>query len=260
MAKTKLIEKLKLLSRNRKKEEEAFLNFVSNTYRCREFISHLIKDHRLEKHTDIVISLYLVSLVSIWETLFRDIFIFVLKRKPEFVEKINKKKLKKRTDVVSLPSELAEEYSGYLFSFQNIESISEAYGLVVGNDNVLEQVVQQKALIAARNKGVGIFRMDKLFPKWRKDIESMLTERHRIMHDANHRCPLTRKQISRLETEMFLFLQLLGLFVSQKFQLPWIKFNRELVAFEVSSETNERLMPMLITIDDLLADDYEVLD
>ena len=260
MKKLHLVEKLHRLSLNRKKEEEAFLNFISNTYRYRDFVRQFIADARWNEQIEIIISQYIVSLVSIWETFFRDIFVFVVKKNPNLVDEIKKRKPKKIKGLVAVPPQLIEEFVATIFNFQNLDSIQEALAVVLGDKNVPKRIAEEKALIAVPRKGVTSIKLDQLFPDWRNDIDRIIAERHRIIHDANHRCIVTRKEISRWETELFLYLQLLGLFISRKFQLPWIKFNTEIIAFEVSPETSAKKKAMLLTIDDLLSNDYELLN
>jgi len=198
--------------------------------------------------------------VSIWETLFRDIFVYVIKKNPDCLDAFKKQKSKLTRNLNLIPPELAEEFVAYLFNFQNQDSIEEVLVVLLGNQDGLKQLVQQSPLIAVRNKGITVFEMNKLFPNWRSDIDFLLAERHKIIHDANHRCSVKRKEIARLETELFLYQQLFGILFSTKYQLPWIKVDVGTKAFEITPETNEKKREVVLTIDDLLADDYETID
>jgi hypothetical protein len=258
--KPQLIEKLQSLSRNRGDGKGVFLNFISNSYRMRQYISCLISDRKNNQAIDIIISQHIISLVSIWETLFRDIFIYVVKKNPNCIEKLKIQKPKLKRNLNSIPIELAEEFVAYLFNFQNQDSIEEALAVLLGNTNGLKQLVQQRTLIIIRHKGIASFEMDKQFPTWHNDIDFLLAERHKIIHDANHRCSVTRKEIAALETELFFYQQLLGILFSTKHKLPWIKINIDKVVFEVTSEIDERKRGVLLTINDLLADDYETVE
>ena len=226
MSNQTFIEKLISRRANRKGEENAFLNLTSNIYRERKYVHILISQKLPEVWTSMIISHYIVSLVTCWETFYRDIFVFLLKRHPDIVDK-----LKQNTKVnkvlghapINLPEQ--EEYIASIFNFQNLESLQEAFAPILGVKGNLELPTKEDIFVHAKGKGWLPFNLSALFPKWTNDLDFILQERHRIIHDANHSSTVSRTDIARIESVVFFYLQLFGIFVSNRFKLPWMKMD-----------------------------------
>ena len=261
MSKQTFIEKLTSRRANRKGEENVFLNLTSSLYRERKFVHILVSQRLSEIWTAKIISQYIVFLVTCWETFFRDVFVFLLKRYPNLADEL-KQNAKVKKILGHAPVNLLdqEEYIASIFNFQNLESLQDAFAPILGIHGNLELPAKENVFIHVKQKGWLPFDFLALFPNWIGDLDFTLQERHRIIHDANHSCTVSRKDIQRIESVLFFYLQLFGIFVSNRFQLPWIKFDITISYLKVVAATDHNLKDILISFDDLLSDDWEVLD
>jgi hypothetical protein len=221
LPKDPIMQKLISLRANRKGEENAFVNLIGNLYRHRKFVHDMISEKLSESQMDMVISRYVVSLVTCWETFFRDVFVFLLKRHPSISDRLRLNKKVQRS-LRRAPDDPAveEEFIANIFNFQNLDSLRDAFAPILGTIGKLELPARQDAFIHVKGKGWLPFSLSNLFPKWKDDLNFILQERHRIIHDANHSGTISRKDIQRIESVLFFYLQLFGIFVSNRFQLP----------------------------------------
>lgn len=261
MSNQSFIDKLATRQANRKGGENAFLNLFNNFYNERRFIHVLITQNLSNGWTSTIISHYIVFLVICWETFFRDVFVFLLKQHPSLKNELQRnarvRKAMGRTKASTLD---VDEYIADMFNFQNLESLQDAFAPALGIHNGLELPTEQLTFMNVREKGWLPFDFSSLFPTWNADLDFILQERHRIIHDANHRCTVSSSDIQRIECVLFYYLQLFGIFASDRFQLPWIKFNVKVSYLEVVTISNEYYKNILISFNDLLSDDWEVME
>jgi hypothetical protein len=153
-----------------------------------------------------------------------------------------------------------EEYLASMFNFQSLESLLEAFAPILGIRGNLDVPTNEEVYIHVKDKGWLPFNFATLFPNWDHDLDFILQERHHIIHDANHSCSVSKTDIRRIELVVFFYLQLFGAFVSNRFQLPWIKIDTETSYLKLYTTMNEHLKNVLISFDDLLSDDWELLE
>jgi hypothetical protein len=261
LARPKLIDKLSALQTSREGEENACFNLVRNVSKQRAFLHELISVNKHTSWTSQIISSYIVSLVSCWETFFRDVFVFLLKRNQTFSDALKKSKTVGKV-LGHLPKGIVdqEEYIAHIFNFQNLHDIEDAFSLILGPNSGLRPPAEQDTLCFVSNKGWAQFSLSKLFPDWASDLDFILQERHRIIHDANYLSVVSNKYIQRIETELFFYLQLFGIFVSNNYQLPWVKLNTDIMAMQLVTSTAENCKAIVLTLDDLLSNDWEVME
>jgi len=225
----------------------------------RRFVNILLSQKFDEAWTSTIISHYIVSLVTCWETFFRDVFVFLLKRHPNISKKVkSSNKVKKILGRFAVKKVDQEEYIASIFNFQNLKSLRNAFAPILGSAENIDKPTKQTAFMYIKNKGWFEFNLPKMFPKWTNDLDFILQERHRIIHDANHSTNVTRKDIQRIETVLFFYLQLFGIYISNRFQLPWIKLNTRISALELAAKTKIDVKNVVLTFDDLLSNEWEI--
>jgi hypothetical protein len=260
MTKMSFIEKLNSLRANRKGDENAFLNLISSLYTERMFVYVLLAQKLSENWTKTIISHYIVSLVTCWETFFRDVFVFLLKRNPSIAsEHAQNARVRKALGRAPGSEPDQTEYIASLFNFQNLESLLDAFGPFFGEDGSLDLPTNEHVLVNSKRYGWSMFSLPAIFPDWKENLDFILQERHRIIHDANHSCTVSRKDIRELEAVLFFYLQLFGILVSGRFELPWIKLDITTSVLSITFGTNSDWRNIVITFDDLLSDDWETL-
>ncbi len=258
MARKPFIEKLNSLRANRNGDENVFLNFTSSLYTERMFVRIVIAEKLPEVWTKTIISHYIVSLVTCWETFFRDIFVFLLKRNPALAAQLAQNARVRKVLGRSPASEADQaEYIAGVFNFQNIDSLSEAFAPILGGHRGLDLPTREHVFVNSKARGWVKFSLPALFPEWKANLDFILQERHRIIHDANHSCTVTRRDIRQLESVLFFYLQLFGSFVSVRFDLPWIKLDVTTSYLRVAPGAKSNWRSIVITFDDLLAENWE---
>jgi len=260
LARKSFIDKLSSLRANRNGDENAFLNLTSNLYTERMFVRILISQKLPEIWTRTIISHYLVSLVTCWETFFRDVFVFLLKRNPNIADELAQNPNVKRVLGHAPTTQLdQEEYIASVFNFQNLDSLLDAFGPILGEHKSLDVPTNEEVFVNSKRDGWARFSLPALFPEWKLNLDFILQERHRIIHDANHSCTVSRKDIQHLESVLFFYLQLFGIFVSNRFHLPWIKLDVSTSYLNLISSIDDNSKNIVLTFDDLLSDEWETL-
>lgn len=136
MKKRKMTERLNKqiieLRNSRNKIEDYSFNFLNNIYRYSALIHKLIKIRLETDLIEVATSQYLISLVSCWETFFRDTFVFVVSKDVNYRKEIIKLVGVKQEVVESLENDnLMADFLSKSFNFQNLEDIESAFSPIL---------------------------------------------------------------------------------------------------------------------------------
>ena len=246
---SKMLQELSTLRESRNFIKILNYNFLMNFYEnCR--IIHYFPAQGIESKDFVRIAYrhYLVSLVSCWETFFRDMFVCTHELDEEFIDKIIKNFNLNRTDIEHADFKLSETLST-CFNFQNIKEIESAYRIMWGSDFFNFLCTEKTNVIGMCGKFTRDFSVCGLFHDWREVIDKTFKERHRIVHDANYRPVLNVKYIQHAEALFLLIPQLVAYFVIKRFGLKHFA----LCSGEIAA-------PMVFTMQDILADDWAVVE
>lgn len=244
----KLKRELVELRESRKSIDEYYFNFLSNFYEISKFI-HLQIDNRIPKSMfAVAYRQYISFLISIWETFFRDIFVFLCSNEKSIENKfINKLKIKKakidnlsRTEIIELISKC--------YNFQDIRDINLAFSIILQEDfltNISEYKIPYWGISGKVAKD---FQLKKLDRKWKENLEKTFEIRHKIIHDANFRPEINIKFIQNAEVLFLLIPQIFSIEISLKYSLKHIYLHNK----------KGENCPAIFTIKDILSEDWEV--
>lgn len=243
----KLTDELQSLRNSRESIDDfnfAFLkNFSENSGLMHSFIR---KDSG--KLLDIAFRQYLVFLISCWETYFRDTFVYL-----NTIDSCSVKKLiaqmKVKESLLDLSKITLPELLSKSFNFQNLEDLESAYNSFWGAD-FLDSMCETKTDFCGMNGKVAeSFSISSLFPEWKSIISKAFDIRHKVVHDANYRPDIDIYFIQQAEAIFLLIPQLTTYFIAKRFNLKHLALSN-----------GEFSIPYVFTMQDILADDYVLID
>ncbi len=227
---------------NRGDYKKCILNFLKNISYSIRLARFTLANKPSSEFLKTFIRLYVISLVSCLETFYRDLFRYLLDNpKIEFqARKISPLKLNELLDAGLEHNDVKAEAP----SLQNIESITQTLDPYFSPTGYLASISQGLiCMIPSKSNSLVQFNFQE---NWHEDFKNLFIFRHRFVHDANSPSDLTVKKIQNLETLALLLPQL----------TMW-KLDKEKPRLVVSGD-NKSSFPVLLLVDDIASDDWEV--
>lgn len=150
------------------------------------------------------------------ETLFRDIFIYVVDNKSGYDEwVIDTYNLKIKGE-----SEISKSYLlAEIFNFQNLNDINSAFSLLIGED-VLDEIGNMVIYIFDKEE-IKKLALNKSIPKWKADLEEALNTRHNIVHDSSYLLTQETINIEDFQDVVLYFSQIFSIYIMRYFKIPY---------------------------------------
>jgi hypothetical protein len=238
------------LRNSRKSISEFSDNFLKNySDNCR-IVHFVLNSEKASKSILLTASRqYFVFLVSSWETYFRDTFVYIYTLDEKLLEELLKHVLKHSkheftTQTISLPELLSKN-----FNFQNLDDIKTSFNELWKGD-FLEYVCTETTEICGFNGEFHHgFSINQLFEDWKEIIETSFDIRHKVVHDANYRLKLDPKFIQKSEALFLMIPQFVTYFLGKRFNLNLILLS-----------DGKFVAPYIFSIQDILADDWEIVE
>jgi hypothetical protein len=244
----KLENQLNELEESRNKIEDFLINFLINYSSVASIMHSQISPDSKKDELKIFAYQYLSSIISCWETFFRDVFVFLISIDSNLKNEIIKALKVDESKIANV------DHGGYLascFNFQNFEDTAMAFQTVFNKD-IFEFTANDEfvSFMPKQNKEC-LFSLIKVFPDYRIILEQGMEHRHKMIHDANFvkGVSFNIDFIQKTETVFLLFPQLLARLLSDKYNLP-----RFLIC---NGENNYNY---LFLIDDLISKNWEVVE
>lgn len=244
-----IIEELKLLRETRDPFEGFTFAFLKNiSEHCNLMHSLISKDPAKKDLFKIAHRQYFVSLVSCWETYFRDVFVYIHSRDENLtntiLEKMGSNASSYDSSDISIPELLSKN-----FNFQNLNDLEEAYNGLWGN-NFLHKICNLDFAPCGFNGNIATRMIIKnLIPDWRIILEEVFKIRHRVVHDANFRPEIDITLIQKAEAIFLLIPQLSSIMITTKLGLSYTLIPK-----------NESTLPYIFSIHDILAKDWVIVE
>ncbi|MED4136003.1 hypothetical protein P4668_26880 [Priestia megaterium] len=233
--KPKLIKEIKELNSTRSDDINNFIiNFITNVYRRHESIAFLRKEFEPtdsrniqdSKVFKVAIGLYVSSLITCWETLFRDLFIFIASNDNEIQVRIRSFLKEQGIELGKLSGlEINEiEYMSKQFNFQDLEHTCEAFNFLLEREEIritdyLNDVGDLPFVFSDLNHIVLWLKQGTDFTK--KQIFNNLNHafeiRHKVIHDANFIVELSWEDIDKFESCFITFPQFIMAWLATKY-------------------------------------------
>lgn len=222
-------------------------NFITNFSRAASLMHLIIKELRDNKFAfQEAKRNYIISMASVLETFYRDLFIHVLE-KDKLVLSTVLLEVKKKPNLVEVLSLFERnisfpELAASCFSFQSIEEIDRTLDLIFQPKNYLKTLSIYEPIFVIPSKSHIPVKM-KLEEGWEKEFKNIFLYRHSFIHDSNRQCEIPSIEVGRLETLVLLVAQFTAAMVSQKYGFSGFSMNGEIAFF---------------IIEDLISDDWVV--
>lgn len=192
---------------------------------------------------------YVVSLVSILETYYRDLLIHVLDKDKSNLESVisNIKEKKTLLDISKmLQEEIAfHEYVASHFKFQSIEEVEEVFSPLFPPQGYLKTIEDHVHDCYILGKSPDCVKL--AVPEgWRKNFAFLFRLRHRLVHDANSPCDVPPSKMAELETLTLMVCQFTTFLIDTRYG--------KTMALEKDGK------PAFFIVEDFLRDDWEIAD
>ena len=213
-----LKDQLTELGDNRNKIDEYSTNFLSNYSSFSRLMHSQISRNSKKDELKIYSYQYLSSIITCWETYFRDLFVYLISIDSNLKKEIIKT-LKITEDNIQ-----EVEISGYLskcFNFQNSKDIIKAFNPIF-NRNIFDYTSQDKSLYFSPKKNKEfLFSLIEMFPDYNIILENGMEQRHKMIHDGNFIKNIEFDPVffQKTETVFLLFPQILSRILSEKYDL-----------------------------------------
>lgn len=269
--KEKLIKELLELRNSRNKIENFTNNFVLNFAYRHSFISKLLEGYKSKSLNDkitleVASSYYLSSLVTCWETYFRDIFVFVCDIDVKIQDKIKLILEEKNIllDKIEEQNISIGEFMSKQYNFQDLSQLTEALNYIFDEefDNISDYVY------LAMNREDYFSNINFLMYWYYKDkenfgknidetIQKIFEIRHKVTHDANYRFKINSEFMTKVDDCMFLIPQFISQLICEKYNLErrMAKLDKDKNLI-IGREKEEGAVPIIFTIKDLDAEYY----
>jgi hypothetical protein len=260
MKRHKITEKLNQqiieLQNSRNNIEDYSFNFLNNIYRHAALIHKLIEIRLETDLLEVATSQYLISLVSCWETFFRDTFVFIASKDTNFRKEIINLVGVKQEVVDSLERDnLIAGFLSKSFNFQNFEDIESSFSPIF--DKQMFTTIGNHIFLRLGLNGqlATNFCYEAISPNYIELIKQVYEVRHNITHDANYPTNLEIDLIQKTEASFVVFPQLFTIWMSDKMHLPLTTDDNK---DQDSVKQSQVVAPYIFTINDILRTDWVV--
>lgn len=218
----KLIKELKDLQGNRTEMQHSAIDFISNTYRRNEPIEFLRRNFNPTDSGEIETSevfqtsvgLYISSLVTCWETLFRDLFIHVINNDRDIYDRTCSYLKSEQLETLNSAEISESEFMSKSFNFQDLSDTCKAFNFLFKRkeDKITDyfnDVGDERFNFSSPNYILIWLGKNTYFAKEEifNNLEKAFEIRHKVIHDANFRSYLSWEEINKLEDCLMIFPQ-----------------------------------------------------
>lgn len=191
---------------------------------------------------------YLIGMAACLETFYRDLYICVLDEDPKLLRsslgQIKEKASLEEIHQLTVDGISFAELSASKAAFQNIDEIDRFLSTLFSHNGYLETLSEYDFVCAIPSRNTKQAHM-KLHTAWRGDFARIFQLRHEFAHDANSKTSLDPVELQRLEACALLIPQMTAALIASNRSLKIVKSGT---------------LPVLLTVDDLISDDWEVVE
>jgi len=216
------IENIEFKKVTRGKIESFVMNFLMNFGLALEVLRLVQVNTEKSEYVQMALSQHVVTLISLCETLFRDIFVCILENQKDYKDMIiNAYNLEIKNDI-NVPTEINDILPEF-FNFQNIYDIEKVFKFIIHGDDFYYEIGSLVVpLYNSKEQKIKNLSLNKSFENWFQLYDQIIQERHKIVHDSNYKTKITASDIIPYQRLVLFFNQILALWITGKFRLPYI--------------------------------------
>ena len=220
----------------------------------------LYKSNKLsiDNNLKIATGLYICSLVTCWETFFRDLFIFLCDT-DEDIKKQLEQNLK-----VDIPLDLTiGEFMSRKYNFQNLNQTREAFDYIFKRETIeLSDYFTEEVFQGVANKDyaqIFVWIHNGIF---KEKVNNALTIgfeiRHKVTHDANFLIDFNSELLSEIENVFQIIPQFFISSFAEKYSQKRLVFNIKEKYIRITDKPTEFEKNYAFNVKDFMAEDYEI--
>lgn len=231
-----------------------------NNFIHKELDYYKLNKKKLDTNLKIATGLYVCSLITCWETFFRDLFIFICNNDQD----INEKLTNSQTSEIPLDLTIGE-FMARKYNFQNLGQTREAFDYIFQKETttlsdyftaeVFEGVLHKDYSLIFKWIHEGSF-TDKVDSALEKGFEI----RHKVTHDANYLIDFDSKLLSEIECVFQIIPQFFIASFATKYSQKRLVFNLKERYIRITDNPKEDEKNYAFNAKDFMVDDYEIVE
>lgn len=241
------------------------INFIANFNKRYVVANSILADYRNNFKSKSILEIstanYVSSIVTCWETFFRDLFVFVCDTDNTLKEKcILECQNKGYLDIIKQKNLTVSEYMSKQFNFQNFNDLLKSLNFLNGDnlnsiDEYLKLFLKNECIFASKTYILYWLQQIKKDSNFKNDIDNIikttLEVRHNIIHDANYQFKIDDDFMTKMEHCFFTIPQCIAMHFAIKYncKMPLINIKNNRIK-ESSNITSENI-PYIFTLDSL---------
>lgn len=231
------------------------INFIHN-----QLEQYKSEKKELDKDLRVATGLYVCSLITCWETFFRDLFVFIANYDSSIKERLTAEHNSE------IPLDLTiGEYQARKYNFQNLIQTREAF------DYIFQRKSEELSDYFSNEVFNGLLFIEyAMIFKWIHEgnlktkidetLHSAFKIRHRVTHDANYLINFDPVLLSEIECVFQMIPQFFISHFAMKYSQKRIVFNKVGEYIRITDNPTEDEIPYIFNIKDFMANDWAVVE
>lgn len=240
-------------------------NLLNNLSDRNNFIHNQLKQYKsekkeLDKNLKIATGLYVSSLVTCWETFFRDLFIFIANHD----NSINQRLTAEHNSPIPLDLTIGE-FQARKYNFQNLTQTREAF------DYILQRKTTELSDYFSNEVFNGLLFVEyAMIFKWIHEgvlktkidgtLHSAFKIRHRLTHDANYLIDFDSVLLSEIECVFQMIPQFFISHFAIKYSQKRVVFNKVGKYIRITDSPTDDEIPYIFNVKDFMANNWQIVE
>lgn len=267
----KQVFELKELRDNRGEFHGFIMNFIMNISSRIDVIDIFRENNDYRKNNTrfkVAVGQYIASLITCWETLFRDVLVSIVQVDDSIYEKVKLHMEKNDVNITDIESKDISigEFVSKQYNLQNIDSIGEAFNFLFDEnyDTIFEyfsnNLVGNLYFTSQSYIMLLIHERESMPKEIEKIIRGAFAIRHKVIHDANFYLNFDAVEMTKMEECLIMFPQLLIAGLTHKYKQRGLVFNHKETYMRLTDSPTKDEGLYMIGTKEIRAKDWQMVD